>query len=230
MSNNIIDFSKTAIDKEYLEFVVDLYIGFLRTFYNKVKTMEKYRWIKDMEKTKIIIAGEFQDNESIQDPQIIVTRGNVGWSNFSFDPYKSGVIDNTNTIFMDALQGMVTINHYSKKPYESSILGLLTFVSIRVFSSMFKKNGFQYVGTLTLGNTVPAGSRDYYVTRVLSPFRIKFEWVMKILVDFLGDFTIILKDEELNKVMNEILVKFGLIKPNAASAGSSTVGPTVIIS
>lgn len=200
-------FDKSNIDKEYIEFIVDLYVGFLRNMYKTWKSLEKYHWVEDEQNQKIAIGAGFRDNESITKPQIVVVRGEVGWANLSFDPYKSGYIDNTNTTFMDLMPGVVTIDHYSRKSYESSTLALLSFVVIRLCKIMFKENGFQDVTTVTLGRTTQA-KNDYYVTPVLSAFKVKFEWIKKKLVKNLTEVSIILKDDELDKVMNEILVTY----------------------
>jgi len=197
----------TDVSQEYLEFIVALFVGFERFVYQNLDMLKDLRWDPDPEKTRIVITGEYPENEAIYKPIIVASRGDVSWMTLSFDKYKTPSIpkplgmDNLSGRKMRLVAGTMVLQHYSQRAYESSTLAWLSFLLISAYKDQFRANGLQYLDSVILSRTTPAAG-NLYTTSVLVKWQAKVEWIFEKVANSLTNWSIILEDAQM--IWNEI--------------------------
>lgn len=130
--------------------VVKAFLNSLQTYFTDNPI---YGWTATEKTSKIIIMDKFATTKLQQDkyPQIITSRGNIGWGNQVIGQFVSEGSDFTR-VYGDIIQGSMSINCLAQNAMEAAFLAEEVFKYLTTQKNALNKRGILKISNLTIGD------------------------------------------------------------------------------
>jgi hypothetical protein len=140
--------------------------------------VNNFQWSADQEDTKISITDSYTENLDRPEPRpaLILTRGDIRWSNSTIDQLQSQSFGTGERVYTDLLSSDLTINCFSREGLEAELLGNIVFQSVQFFAKIIRERTKIFeVNSVVLGREALVQS-DSKIDLTVVPVGIGLYW------------------------------------------------------
>lgn len=137
-----------------------------------------FQWTEDQDSTKIFIADSWTENLERPEPRpaLIVTRGDIRWSNATIDQMQEQRFGTGERTYTDLLSSDLTVNCFSREGLEAELLANIVFQSVQFFAKIIRSRTRIFeVNTVVLGREALVQS-DSKIDLTVVPVGIGLYW------------------------------------------------------
>ncbi|KKN70495.1 hypothetical protein LCGC14_0430730 [marine sediment metagenome] len=142
------------------------------------KLINDFQWSQNQDDTKIFIADSWTENLDRPEPRpaLILTRGDVRWSNATIDQAQEQSFGTGARTYTDLLSSDLTVNCFSREGLEAELLANIVFQTVQFFAKIIRSRTRIFeVNSVVLGQEALVQS-DSKIDLTVVPVGIGLYW------------------------------------------------------